>query len=145
MARESASHLGSGCVPYIYPGPSGQPTPHPSEGDVLFNRDGQNIIVLNPEDFGCYRNGTTKQISLTANIVAKLDVALENRRAIAVANLDSTTILFIGFHPNITTGVGNFGGWPIFPHTAVSITCSNKLQIYGVSTANISVSIMEVA
>ena len=141
MARESSSHLGSGCVPYVYPGPSGQPTPHPSEGDVLFNRDGQNIIVLNPEDFSCYRNGITKQVSLTANVAAKLDVSLENRRAIAIANIDSTAVLYIGFHPEVTVS----NGWPIFANTSLSINCSNKLLVYGVSASSIIVSIMEVA
>ncbi len=141
MARESASHLGSGCVPYIYPGPSGQSTPHASEGDVLFNRDGQNIIVLNVEDFSVYRNGITKQVSLTANVVAKLDSSLENRRAIAIVNLNSTSTLFIGFHPEVTVN----NGWPIFPQTSLSLNCSNKIICYGVSIANIKVGTLEVA
>lgn len=142
MARESSSHLGSGCVPYIYPGPSGQTTPHSSAGDVLFNRDGQNIIILNPEDFSIFRNGVTKQISLTAGAAAiKLDVSLENRRAIAIVNLDSTAVLYIGFHSEVTIS----NGWPIFAQTPLSINCSNKLQVYGVSASNITVGIMEVA
>ena len=141
MARESSSHLGSGCVPYMYPGPSGQITPHPSEGDVLFNRDGQNIIILNPEDFSVFRNGITKQVSLTAGVASKLDVSLENRRAIAIANIDTAATLYIGFHPEVTVS----NGWPIFASTSLSINCSNKLQVYGVSASNIIVGIMEVA
>lgn len=141
MARESSSHLGSGTTPYIFSGPSGQTTPHASEGDVLFNRDGQNIIVLNPEDFSVFRNGITKQVSLTANVVSKLDSSLENRRAVAIANLNSTSTLFIGFHPEVTVN----NGWPIFAQTSLSLNCSNKLQIYGVCVANIKVGTLEVS
>lgn len=141
MARESTSHFGSGTVCYTFPGPSGQPTPHPSQGDVLFGRDGQNAIIINPEDFSCYRNGITKQVSLTAGAVSKLDVSLENRRAIAISNIDSTTTLYIGFHEGLTVS----NGWPIFPQTSLSINCSNKLQVYGVSASNITVGIMEVS
>ncbi len=141
MARESSAHLGSGTVPYIYPGPSGQPTAHGSQGDVLFNRDGQNVIILNPEDFSIFRNGVIKQVSLTANIVSKLDVSLENRRAIAIANLDSTATLFISFHNGLTIT----NGWPIFAKTSISINAGNKIQVYGVSASSIIVSVMEVS
>jgi len=142
MARESSAHLGSGTIPYIYPGPSGQTTPHPSAGDVLFNRDGQNIIVLNPEDFSVFRNGVTKQVALTGGAAAaKLDVSLENRRAIAIANTHATAVLYIGFHPEVTIS----SGWPIFASTSLSINCSNKLNIYGVSASTLKVGIMEVS
>ena len=140
MARESSSHLGSGTICYMYPGPSGQPTPHSSAGDVLFNRDGTNMIILNPEDFSVYRNAITRQVSLIANIAAKLDASLENRRAVAISNLDSTTTLFIGFHSELTIS----NGYPVFPQSSVSINCGNKIQVYGVSAANITVGVMEV-
>ena len=142
MSRLAASHLGSGTVPYILPGASGQTTPHGSEGDVLFNREGESIIIVNPEDFSCYRNGVTKQIALTGGAAAaKLDVSLENRRAIAIANTHATAVLYIGFHPEVTIS----NGWPIFASTSLSINCSNKLQVYGVSASNITVGVMEVA
>jgi len=142
MARQSSSHLGSGCVPYIYPGPSGQPTEHSSAGDVLFNRDGDNVIILNPEDFSIFRNGITKQVSLTGGAAAaKLDVSLENRRAIAIANTHATAVLYIGFHPEVTVS----NGWPIFAQTSISINAGNKIQVYGVSALNITTCVMEVA
>ena len=141
MGRQSFSHLSSGTVPFIMPGPSGQPIPHPSEGDVLASRDGDNVVIINPSDFSCYRNGITKQVSLTANIVSKLDSSLEGRRAIAIVNLNSTSTLFIGFHPEVTVS----NGWPVFAQTSLSINCSNKLLVYGVSASSIIVSVMEVA
>ena len=117
-------------------------TPHSSAGDVLFGRDGEQVVIINPEDFSCYRNGVTKQITLTGGAAAaKLDVSLENRRAIAIANLNSTAVLYIGFHSEVTVS----NGWPIFAQTSLSINCSNKLKVYGVSASNITVGIMEVA
>ena len=142
MSRDGFAHLGSGTVPYTSPGPSGQSTPHSSEGDVLFGRDGEQIVIVNPEDFSCYRNGVTKQVTLTGGAAAtKLDVSLENRRAIAIANTHATAVLYIGFHPEVTIS----NGWPIFASTSLSINCSSKLLVYGVSASNITASIMEVA
>ncbi len=141
MSRQSFSHLSSGTVPYIMPGSSGVPVPPQSAGDVLATRDGDNCVIINVQDFSVYRSAITHQTSLSANIVSKLDQSLEGRRAIAIANLDSTAVLYIGFHPEVTVG----NGWPIFANTSLSINCSNKLQVYGVSASNIIVSIMEVA
>ncbi len=141
MPRLGFAHLGSGCVPYINLSPSVQPTPHSNQGDVLFGRDGEQVIIINPEDFSVFRNGITKQVTLTANVAQKLDVSLENRRAIAIVNLDATAVLYMGFHSEVTVN----NGWPIFAQMPLSINCSNKLNIYGVCASNITVGVMEVS
>lgn len=106
--------------------------------------DAQPIAILNVEDLSAFRGpGNTKLVQLTGGSVKRLDRGLEGRRSIAIANTDQNTIVYFGFRNTITTTVGDTGGYPIFPRTAISIDCTNRYQIYGKSDSNVVVGILE--
>lgn len=133
--RAVHSHLGSGTVPYTVPG---------IEGGILNERDGESVAVINPEDFSVYRGGNVKQVSLTANVVARLDTTLANRRAVAIQNMDSSNDLYIGFTSSVTLS-GATGGWKIPPSGEITINATNRLHIFGISASNIVAGVMEVS
>ena len=137
MTRQGFSHLGSGTVPYIE---DLQNNDDPSKR----YRDGSQVIVVNPEDFSVFRNGDCYQVSLASSTATRLDKGLENRRAVAIANLSSTETIYVGFNDTVSlTGVN--GGFPIFPQTSISLDATNRMSIYAISASALDVSVMEVA
>lgn len=137
MARQGFSHLGSGTVPYI------EDLQNHDDPTKRY-RDGSQVIVVNPEDFSVFRNGDCYQVSLSASTVTRLDKGLENRRAVAIANLSSTETIYVGFD-NTVSVTGANGGFPIFPQTSISLDATNRIAIYGISASAVDVSIMEVS
>jgi len=137
MARQGFSHLGSGTVPYIE---ELQNHPDPNQR----HRDGSQVIVVNPEDFSVFRNGDCYQVTLAPSTATRLDKGLENRRAVAIANLSSTETIYVGFDDTVSLAGGN-GGFPIFPQTSISLDATNRISIYAIAGSTLDVSVMEVA
>lgn len=139
MATQSQSVLGSGTVPFTL----AQPVPIP--GDSLVYRQGDNVVVINPEDFSVHRDATTQLVNVSTSVI-RIDKGLTNRRAVAIANTHESAILYIGFSDNITTSAGSTGAWTLFGRNSMSIDCSNRIHIYAVTTGStILASVMEIA
>lgn len=136
---------GSGTVPSLLPYlPGGHKYNQPiTEG--LTYLDAEPTAIMNPEDLSAFRGGGDTQIvALSAGAAARLDKGVGDRRAVAIINTHETATLYIGFRDTITTTPGALGGWPVLPQTAISIDCTNRYKIWGISTVDIVVGVMEI-
>lgn len=135
MGRFAFSHLASGTVPYVY----SHWVPPQSTGDIVY-RDGDQVILINPQDLSVYLSGATKQVSVGTSVI-RLDSGITGRRSMAVANLSSTVTLFIGFSSSVTTSTG----FPVFPQSSIAVDCTNIYNVYGIAASTITAAVMEVS
>lgn len=145
MSYQSSAVAGSGTVPFLHNRINHGTYPASFGKDDLRFRTGTNSILLNPEDFSVFFEGRTKLISVNDS-ATRLDNSLEFRRSVAIANLDSSEVLYIGFNDSINTSVGSDdSGFPIFPRSSIAIDCQNLYKIYGITTgATITAGVMEI-
>lgn len=145
MARETFAVVGSGTTPFMHGHIDHDAYPAKFISDDFKVREGSNAVIINPEDFSVWRGGSTRLVNV-GGAATRLDTGLEYRRAIALANISSTEILYFGFTNTVTTTVGNTGGFVVFPRTSISIDAKNLYALYGITTGTtIQVAVLEVS
>lgn len=138
--RYGFSLLGSGTTPYVeHCLPN---IPHSSSGIVY--RDGEQVIIINPEDFSVHLGGETTQVTLSPSTVTRIDIGLTKRRSMAITNTSTGITVYIGFRSNITT-TGSNGGFPLLPQQSITIDCKNIIRIYAIASVAATLGILEVA
>lgn len=137
--------IGSGTIPHIQSGPAhdlapGQ-FPVPSPRDSLRNRQGDGVVVLNPEDFSVSIGIRPQAITVTTSATPLPSNPLEYRRALAIHNNSSITI-YIG-DQNVTVS----NGFPLVAGEKIALDIANvpNVTVYAVAASSAEVRILEVA
>ena len=128
MSSEVYSVLGSGSVPlnYRHSVPPQNATNAPPT-DVIF-RKGQEVVIINPEDFSAHIDGGTKQTAVAGTAV-RVDIGRTYRRAVALKNMSSTETVFIGFTAAVTISTG----FPLFGREGITLDATNILNLYAIT------------
>lgn len=135
MAHEASVIVGSGA--------------NPGKSQVPFNQTtqerqlrGTSVVVLNAEDNSAGLGGAVTQITTSGVAVQLPSSPLRYRRAISIRNNNpSTGTLYIGF----TSGVSTSDGYPVEAGEALPMEINGAIQIWGISSANVDVRIIELA
>lgn len=145
MTREYNAVIGSGTTPNVAHAPPysiPQNTyPIPDQRTNLRNRQGDGVVVLNPENASVSIGLRQSTLAVTSSAVSLTASPLENRRALVIYNAGPST-LYIG-SSTVTTA----NGMPIAvgEKIAFDIQGTPNVEIYGVSDASSDVRIMELA
>lgn len=146
MPRDYNAILGSGCTPNLAEAPAYNITPGtfpvPDQRNSLRNRQGEGIVVLNPENFSVSIGLRQQAIAVPGGTGIPLPAApLENRRSLVLHNV-GPGILYLGLI-NVTTS----DGFPIAVNEKIAIDCQGtpNITIYGVSDSTCDVRILELA
>lgn len=132
MAREVGVTIGSGIQPAI----RGVPVRPDGSRRVT----GIGVVVLNPEDDSAHGqiSGTQQTVGTTASRLPPTSLA--GRRSVSIYNTDNSAILYIGGSSDVTAS----GGYPIGPGAAFSAELGAGIDIWGVSTTDIDIRVLEV-
>jgi hypothetical protein len=123
MAKESSVTVGSGINPAKKIIPRNQTT---GERHLL----GVNTVCINPEDASAGGSGLVTAAVLTSSDVSQLpSTPFPYRRSIGIHNSDLEATVYIGFSPEIASGVG----WPIGPGSSISMDINSEVIVYGIS------------
>lgn len=133
MAREASVVVGSG----ITPGLGGVP----ARSDGSKRLTGTAVAIINPEDNSAHGVLLNTQQTVGTAASALPSGALGGRRSISVYNNDEAAILYIGSSSGVTTS----DGYPVGPGTAFSAELGSNVPLWGVSTIDIDVRILEVS
>ena len=148
MSRDSAVSVPSGTVAFLI---DYNPTlanniprgtyPTPSHRDELRVRTGENVVVLNPQDFSAFAGIKNQAISVTASAVPLPFPALEGRRGLLLTNLGPDTC-FIG-----ASGVTTANGTPLLLNNQIGFDLQNNIHvtIYGISAGTSDIRILELS
>lgn len=146
MPRDYNTIIGSGTTPNVAQSPPYSITPGtypiPSQRDSLRNRQGDGIVVLNPENFSVSIGLSHQAILVPGGTgVALPTTPLENRRALVLHNV-GPGILYIGL-VNVTTS----DGFPIDvgEKIAIDVQGTPNVTLWGVSDSTSDVRILEFA
>lgn len=145
MARDSTTTIGSGTVPHLAASPaldiSSDTFPIPSQRAALNTRFGDNVVMINIEDFSVFIGMNQQAISVTSSAVPLPTNALKFRRALVIHNNGSST-LYIG-GSNLTVA----NGFPLAANEKISIDIQNNenVTVYGISAGTSDVRILELA
>jgi hypothetical protein len=146
MPRDYNSIIGSGCTPNVahstpYNLPDGL-YPIPDQRHSLRNRQGEGVVVLNPENFSVSIGLLNQAISVPGGTGIALPLSpLENRRALVIHNF-GPGILYIGL-----STVSTSNGFPILVNEKIAIDCQGtpNVTIYGVSDTTCDIRVLEFA
>jgi|SRR5689334_13522628 len=146
MSNLSNSVIGSGTTPNVAHAPPYSIAPGtfpvPDQRTNLRNRQGENVILLNPENFSVSIGLRNQAISVPGGTgVALPATPLENRRALVLHNAGPGT-LYIGL-----VGVTTSDGFPIAVNEKIAIDCQGtpNVTLYGVSDSTCDVRVLELA
>jgi hypothetical protein len=133
MAREASVVAGSG----ITPGLEGVP----ARQDGSKRLTGTAVAIINPEDNSAHGVLLNTQQTVGTSAAALPTSPLDGRRSISVFNTDDTATLYIGSGSGVTTD----NGYPVGPGTAFSAELGGNVELWGVSTTDIDVRVLEVS
>jgi len=146
MTREYNAVLGSGTTPNVaYSPPYGIQAgtfPVPDQRTNLRNRQGDGVVILNPENFSVSIGLRQQALSVPGGTGVPLPAnPLENRRSLVLHNA-GPGILYIGLI-NVTTS----DGFPIAVNEKIAIDCqgTSNVTLYGVSDSISDVRVLELA
>lgn len=146
MPRDYSAILGSGTTPHVaYSPPYGIAPgtfPVPSQRDSLRSRQGDGVVLLNPENFSVSIGLRQQAITVPGGTGVPLPAnPLEFRRALVLHNAGPGT-LYIGL-ANVTTT----DGFPIASNEKIAIDCQGtpNVTLYGVSDSSCDVRVLEFA
>lgn len=146
MSREYNAVIGSGTTPNVAHAPPYGITPGtypvPDQRTNLRNRQGDGVVVLNPENFSISIGLNHQAIAVSSVTgVALPTLPLENRRAIVLHNIGPGT-LYIGL-----STVTILNGFPIGVGEKIAIDSQGtpNVTLYGVSDSACEVRILELA
>jgi hypothetical protein len=145
MSKQYFSTVGSGTVPHIGYGPAHNfpqgAYPGAHSKNELRTREGDGVILLNPEDFSISIGLRTSSVTVTTSAVALPINALENRRALVIHN-NGTSVVYLGAS-NVTTA----NGLPLAVNEKIAFDIQNNpnVVVYAVATSSVDVRIMELA
>ena len=145
MPREYNAVIGSGTTPNVAHAPPYGITPGtypvPDQRTSLRNRQGDGIIVLNPENASVSIGLSQQAISVTGTATALPSSPLENRRALVIYNAGPGT-LYVG-----TSSVSTANGMPmaVGEKIAFDIQGTPNVKVYGISDSTSDVRILELA
>lgn len=100
---------------------------------------GTSVVVLNPEDASVFGPLRSQQITVGSTAQAIPASPYEYRRAIAIYNESTTSVVYIG-GPDVTTA----NGFPLLPGEKFAIDASAKAIVYAITSSSISIRIIEV-
>jgi hypothetical protein len=146
MSTLSNSVLGSGTTPNVaHAPPYGIPQgtyPVPDQRTNLRNRQGENVVLINPENLSVSIGLRNQAILVPGGTGVALPAdPLENRRALVLHNAGPGT-LYIGL-----VGVTTSDGFPIAVNEKIAIDCQGtpNVTLYGVSDSTCDVRVLEFA
>lgn len=102
---------------------------------------GQNVAVINPEDFSAGGLFQTTQISIGVIATQITPLPLEYRRSVAVRNTSTTTTLYLGE----TNGVTIANGFPIEPGEVFQADITSNVQLWGIAGSVVDVRVIELS
>lgn len=145
MNREAFATIGSGTVPHKGYGPAHSFTPGAYPGASSKNdlrvRQGDQVIMINPEDFSVSIGLRSQSITVGTSATPLPVNPLEYRRALVVHNNSASTI-FLG-DSTVTTN----SGLPIAAGEKIAFDIQNNpnVVVYAVAGSSVDVRIMELA
>jgi hypothetical protein len=145
MSRESTTSIGSGTVPHLAVSPaleiSNDTFPIPSHRHNLKTRTGENVVMINIEDFSVFIGMNQQAVSVSSSALPLPANPLEFRRALVIHNNGGST-LYIG-GSNVTTA----NGFPLAANEKISIDIQNNesVTVYGISAGTSDVRLLELA
>ena len=143
MPRDYNAVIGSGYTPNVAQSiPYGIAVgtyPVPDQRTNLRNRQGEGIVVLNPENFSVSIGLLNQAVAVGAIAVALPASPLENRRALVLHNV-GPGILYIGL-----SSVSTANGFALAVGEKIAIDCQGtpNVTLYGVSDSSSDVRVLE--
>lgn len=89
--------------------------------------------------------GEVTVISVSTSAVKLPTTALTDRNAISIHNKSASTTLYIGFSSSVTADDTSTGGWEVPPGNYFNTDVTPDVEIWGISTAAITVKVLELA
>lgn len=105
----------------------------------LWNRQGTNAVILNPQDFSVFLGIAHKAVTVGTSATQLSSNPIEGRRALVIANNSSTTI-YIG-DSSVTTA----DGFPLVANEKIAIDIMGNISVFAVAGSNVDVRVLELA
>lgn len=98
---------------------------------------------------GLFTAGRNTTMDVGSSSVALPAVALLNRNSLAITNLSTADVLYIGFNSSVTADrvIGNNSGWEVGPNEGMNFDVRDDIIIYGIveTGKTVRIKIMELA
>lgn len=145
MNKEAFATMGSGTVPHMGYGPAYNFAPGAYPGanskDSLRVRQGDQVIMINPEDFSVSIGLRSQAVTVGTSATPLPVDPLEYRRALVVHNNGNSTIFLGDSTVTINSGLPLAAGEKI----AFDIQNNPNVVVYAVAGSNTDVRIMELS